>query len=573
MDSIPGDVGIGLEIAVNEYTRAEFGNPERFEKYASANDRKFTDMAIRFGGVLLMRGTLIITNATRETYSGWLQSDLGVLGTAQRDKFITDMAWLTTQTFSNKKLYDPETDNYACVTVQNPVFWEGKGKSEDFTFMYTDEFGNTKPRTIQTNHLTKAFKANQNGRVNNMQLDGTLYASGEACVISPYLSLNRIIAELFRLNGFFIDHVSYKAIGDYDYFALLIYNNYNIFTQTFTTEAAPLNYFDDDLQMWVTVNSTEVLSATWSIGTFNYTDLLPRIALKDFLLGIQNLLNIVFLFRKDKTVKIVNRNTIPETAAYNLDAYFMGFWNIGEQKDVKLKFSQEHDDNDELTGDWHDLTDRLADFGAPVADIAALQAIASPSLGELRLVTSLNKIYEYKWAVFDGTDEEFRSRETDILEWVFASTGNQPYIYGTSDEIEEIKTSCSTLPYNNDGSLVVPVTLYTRQQGNISSSRRLWGDFDFRLIHYDRTLYDKGKLEFDGEFGLFNVRWKKWANFWKSRLPVEAEFMVPLNVLSYMIENITQPYSTRHGKFIIEEMECDFRGEEMSTVKIRGYKL
>jgi len=54
---------------------------------------------------------------------------------------------------------------------------------------------------------------------------------------------------------------------------------------------------------------------------------------------------------------------------------------------------------------------------------------------------------------------------------------------------------------------------------------------------------------------------------------VQGEFLLPLNELKYVIENITQPYSTREGKFIIEEMEVDFQGDLMSTVKIKGYKL
>jgi len=82
MDSIPGDVGFGLEISVNEYTRAEFGNPDRFEKFVVGQDRKFPNVSVRFSGTTLLSGTLIITNATRDSYSGWLQSELGVLGTA-----------------------------------------------------------------------------------------------------------------------------------------------------------------------------------------------------------------------------------------------------------------------------------------------------------------------------------------------------------------------------------------------------------------------------------------------------------------------------------------------------------
>lgn len=572
-DAIPGDVGLGLEISVNEYTRAEFGNPERFEKYAAGQDRKFPGVSIRFGGALLLSGTLVITNATRESYSGWLQSELGVLGTAQRDKFITEMEWKANQSFVNKTLYNPLSDDYACVTIQNPTFWEGKGKSQEFTITYLDEFGVTQTTTIEKNKLTQLFESTKGVRVNRMLADFNLDITGDACVISPYLSLNRTVSELFRLNGFFIDYTSYTPADDYDYFATLIYNNYNIFKQTFTVETVESGYFDQFLTEWVTTSINEVKAATWNLAPFNYADLLPRLALKDFILSIQNFLNIAFVFRSDNTVNVINRNDIPVMQAYDLESYFSGFWNIGERKNVSLKFLQEYDKTDELTADWHDLSERLTDFLTPVVDIAALKAIVSPQLGNLCLVTSLNKIYEYRWAVFDAIDADFRSIETDVLEWIFVSTGNQPYLYGTEDEVEEIKTNCSTLPYNNDGSVLYPETLYTKQHGNISSSRSLWSDFSMRLIHYDRILLDKDKLEFAGTNGIFNRRWLKWARFWKNRLPVEGEFMLPLNELYYVINHITQPYSTRHGKFIIEEMECDFQGSQMGLVKIKGYKL
>jgi len=574
MDTIPGDVGLGLEITVNEYTRAEFGNPHRFEKLNSgSNDRKFSDVAIRFSGVLLMRGTFIITGSNSKTYSGWLQSDVGVLGTKQRDKFITDMALPSGIEFENKPLYDPKTDDYGCVTVQNPLFWEGKGKSEEFPIDYTDEFGNPAQTTVNKTYLTRKFETLQSGRINRLSfVDFMVQTDGEACVVSPYLSLNRTISEIFRLNGFFIDHAAYDALGDYDYFSLLIYNNYNIFKQTFTTGIEESGYFDQILCEWVSLSIYEVKSVSWEIGPINYADLLPQIAMKDFLLWIQNFLNIAFHFQ-NQNIKVVNRNDIPDATPYSLNDYFLEPWSLGERKDVKLKFITENDQDDELNSDWHDLTDREADFGAPVEDITALLAIASPQLGELRLVTSLNKIYEYKWSVFDGTDADFSSTEIDVLEWIFVSTGNQPFLYGNSEEIEEIKTGCSTLQYNNDGALLYPVTLYTKQIGNLSSSRSLWSNFSLRVIHYDRVSLDRNTLEFAGENGLFARRWEKWARFWKSRLPVEASFMLPLNELVYVVANITQPYSTRHGKFIIEEIECDFQGAIMGTVKISGYKL
>jgi hypothetical protein len=92
MDEIPGAAGLGIDIPVNDYSRAIFGNPERFEKYLTGSERKFSGFEVRFGGVLLMSGLYVITNADKEKYTGWLQSDLGDLGEQQRDKNIAEMA-------------------------------------------------------------------------------------------------------------------------------------------------------------------------------------------------------------------------------------------------------------------------------------------------------------------------------------------------------------------------------------------------------------------------------------------------------------------------------------------------
>ena len=555
-ESVPGEVGLGLEISENEYTRAEFGNPERFEKYTAGQDRKFPGISIRKGGAVLMAGTLVITNANHGTYSAWLQSELGVLGTAQRDKFINEMEWTSGIAFENKASYDLEDgDQYSCIPVYNPAFWDGKGAEIDDPLIEDQKIS----------YLTERFRALKIFRVNKLAEDLTVDATGIACVISPYLFLNYVVNELFRLNGFFIDQTNNPLAEPL--FQLLVYNNFNIFSLAFTTEIKVETFFNQFTCEDEEVSVNEVINATWTIGNLAYADLIPKIPLKEFILGLQNFLNVVFHFQNDNTVKIIERNTIPDAAAYSLDQYFLGFWSLGERKDVTLKFIQEVDKNDELfSEDWHDLSDRRADFAAEVDNITTLKALPSPAFGELRMVRDENKIYEYKWHVFAATDINFGETQTDVLEWVVASIGPQPFFYGDSVKIEEIKSACSTLRFQNS-------LLQTKQQGNIASARSLWADYSLRLMLNDKAGLYQRLLDFDGSVGLFATRWEKWARFWKNRLPVEGEFMLPLNELHYVINHITQPYSTRSGKFIIEEMECDFKGSQMGLVKIKGYKL
>lgn len=555
-DGIKGDVGLGLDFANNEYTRAEFSNPERYEKLAGTNNSRLPDIELRFRGMLLQRGTMVVTSADKEKIASWLQSDLGTLGVNQRDKNLSEMDWPTGQVFENKTTYDPSTDDYSCPSVKNPVFWEGKGRN------IPDP--DNENETI--NRLTSLFKTNKQYFVNKIISEtGLVDTSGEACVVSPYLYLNYAISEMLRINNFFVDPTD-NPLAD-QFFSILLYNNFNIFKQTFTVEQVELGYWDYNTNEFVVYNTVGITSMAWSLEPFNYADLVPKIQLKEFILSIQNWLNVVLHFRNDNTVKVVNRNLIPDADAFNLDEYFVGHWNIGERKNVSLKFIQELDDNDDLNEDWHDLSDRRADFHDPVATHDALLAVIDPALGDLRLVIDEDKIYEYKWAVFSSTDENLYDTQSDVLEWTFVSIMPQPYFYGTSEEIEEIKTTASTLPKLQGG--IVP---QTKQKGNVASARSLWADYSLRCIPAGLLALNDG-LRFDSEYGLFIQRWENWARFWCQRLPVEGEFNLPLNVLQYVINNITQPFSTRHGKFIIETMSCDFQGDQMGVVQIKGYKV
>ena len=45
-------------------------------------------------------------------------------------------------------------------------------------------------------------------------------------------------------------------------------------------------------------------------GKFKYKDLVPKIKLPEFLLSVQNLLNLCFFFRNDGKVDIIDRETI-----------------------------------------------------------------------------------------------------------------------------------------------------------------------------------------------------------------------------------------------------------------------
>ena len=570
MQEIPGNAALGIDIPVNDFSRTIFGNPHRFEKNLAQADRSFPGFEVRFSGVLLLSGTLNITNATTDKYSGWLQSELGTLGQQQRDRFLPDLEWKQGVEFQNKEFYDAHEDEYCPYPILNGAFWNGKGRETAVVREYTDEDGQVHQVGEMIGYLTMVFRRDFY-RMVNFREGGTIKTQDEGCVVSPFLYLRYVIREMLRLNRFFIDRndmINTLVDLGLEKF-LVLYHNFNIMQQFFFTNPFEYTYFDHDLGAMVGRWESQIYRSLWFLEKFDYHGLLPRVSMKDFIIGLQNYLNYVFVFRSLGKVDIVDRNAILEGEAFDLDPWFSGEWIIGERKSVTLKFISEFDKEDRMFGQqYHDLTHRRADFKEAVWTFTDLEGITSPEMGELRLVKDENRIYEYKWKVLTSEDVMFRETQLDALGWEFISSGPQPFVYGESDQIEEIKTAFSTLQQIREG-YGLPVVL---QQGNLEKMKNAWVDFTPRLINTSELLHP-GALYWEGENGLFQKRWKHFARFWANRHPVEGEFSLPLNVLYHVTRNITGKFRTMHGEFIIEKVETEFGSNMVGTTKIKGYKL
>lgn len=570
-DKIEGDIGRGIDVPVNDNNRALLGSPERFAKYNSAGSLKFTGFEARFSGVLLMSGTLVITNATAETYNGWLQSNLGVMGEALQNKKITEFAWPTAQDFVHQASWN-DNDNYGIQYVYNPGFWDGKGKEEETEIHYNDVNGDPKTKTESKSVIMQNHYDNYYGAVNLYQ-PNLLLSSG--CVISPFLHLRYALRESLRLNKWFINRND--MIGeDYDtsmFKNLRIYNNFNIVTPQFTTVPFNISIWDYNANSYFAPTANDVMTfTTWAISAFNYADLLPKISFKEFLLGIQNTLNFIFRFRNDGRVDIIDRNAIISSAAIDLSSYRVGDWVMGEKQELTLKFMPEYDKEDaNFDTNFEDLSNRASDFKASVATKTNLLALVSPDFGELRMVTAENKIYEYKWKVVSQDDALQGGMQYDVLGWEFVSVGPQPYRFGNGDTEEEIKSNIGPIQ-NYESTIPGTYTPEVWQRGNLKTTRSLWTDFSFRLLNGNFTTYPES-LWWEGPNGLFKTRWEAWARFWATRQTVEATFQFPVNMLEYLNNNISSKFRTAEGEFIIEEMSTEFSLDSIGVTRIKGYKI
>jgi hypothetical protein len=387
------------------------------------------------------------------------------------------------------------------------------------------------------------------------------------------LFLNYVIESLLRDAGFYITN---NAISDHpDLKKLIVYNNFDITDMTFATSLVPFfSPFPDGQTTYASGSKIEYVWRNYS-EKFQYNKLLPKIKLKDFIIGVQNLLNVCLHFRRDNKVNIIDREAIITTPAIDINKYMVQDWDIGEKKNVTLKFTFNHDNDDTYFKErWEDIDDRRVDEKEPVETIEALNSIY-PTFGEVRYIKNVNAYMQYSWYQKISINPISKEEETeDMLGWVHLAGNFQNGFFNRSQEQEEtINTVFSTLSPNFFEQ--VPIV---QQPGNIKSIKFAYQNFSPRLLFYNGNnagSFETPNISLDWEkagTGLLTTRWPKWARFWCSRIPVAREADLPLNMVDYIARNITSKFRSREGEFIIETMETEFGLNSIGTTKITGYK-
>lgn len=592
-----GDIGMGINIPVNDNNRALLGNPERFEKYTEDNDREFQNFETRFKGVLLMAGTLVITNANADSYNGWLRSQTGNMGKEFREKYLTDMLAFDQEIpFENKANYDPLTDHYGCPKIYNPEFFKDKGSKGKFsrTIVNPDWYeGSDEEQFIEdpyeNENLTEAFRRSSFLFVNQLNPDNTVQALSSTLhstnliaetlpvsVVSPMLFLKYTVETVLKEAGFAVNQNC--LADDPDLQKLIIYNNYDITKMGFyTSDSIPFNspFYD--------ANSTQsrgiILNFIWRDYTenFKYKYLLPRTKPKHFILGMQNLLNICFHFRHDGKVDIIDRETIIDGEVIDIDKYMVDKWELGEKKNETLKFKFTHDKNDTYFQErWEDIDNRREDEGDPVDTIEDLDNITDPTVGEVRYIKSLNNYFHYSWIQQVHVDPKTGDEKTEnLLGWFHLAAGFQNgFVNPSQDQEDVIETQFSTLGQPFFGGIVG-----TNQPGNIKSIKYAYQNFSPRLLFYignNQCAFETENIALDWEkqnIGLLAKRWPIWSRFWSTRQPITGKANLPLNMIDYLSRNITKKIRCRTGEFIIEEMETSFSLHAIEKTTIKAYKI
>ena len=587
-NEIPGPLCLDVTIPDNDVNRNYLGFPGRFAKMAKSNDRKFPRAELRWRGYLYIYGTLVITKPTEKGYSGYIQSELRSLSDAQREKLVGDHNLLGELDFVNKPNYDPETDLYCTVRLSNAGFWVDKGDTEPWKKVIVNADGSTTTQDTEREILTRKFDETVDFMVNAFDVNGVKIDSTAewinhgahtgifnkiygAVVVSPYPFLSRLIEELLQENKFFMRNNFLKA--DDDLKTLCLYHNVSICkAEVFTViTTIKFNPYHDDTIEFNPGNDIEVRRVSemgWDTSDFQIKKLLPKIELNELLLSIQNLTNTFFHFSGINDVDCIDRESLFDMEPFDLSKYRVSRWLPGKRQNMVLKFKFNHDpDDQEFNENFTDISSREEDIADPVNVFADLATIASPPIGQIRLVKAEKMYYEYRQETVSSADGK---SEDDVLMWAPLTIDIQDYNYNPSgDESEDIETKFSTLRMHEAG---YPVAY---QKGNSSQFSQYSENFSPRLLFYNGnntggSMASSG-LELNWKSIVAN-RYRRTAPFYANALPVEAQFRFPGNIFYKVLNEIYKPFLDKDGSFFIKEMQVEANNSEYVEATLTVFK-
>lgn len=271
---------------------------------------------------------------------------------------------------------------------------------------------------------------------------------------------------------------------------------------------------------------------------------------------------------------IIDREAAINSVPIDIDKYLVNGWNMGERKNVTLKFLFEHDDDDSMFSEkWTDIDDRRIDERDPVDTAEELELIQNPGMGEIRYIRQSNTYAEYAWVVENQKDPKTGDEvPVNILGWKHLSSGFQNGFYNRNkkNEEEQIKTCFS--------SLFGSQTAWTLKKGNMDTMKLAYENFTPRLLFYlgnNQAKNETSTLALDWEkteTGLLAKRWPKWNRFWAQRQPVTIEAAFTINMIDFVVRNITNRFRCREGEFYIESIETEYRIDTIGDTKINAYK-
>lgn len=567
-DTIVDTWAYNLSFPRTETNEAIFEYAERFEK----NWHGWKEFSFKYfyNGRLLLNGKIKIKYRQRR-YEGYAFGSFGSIASSQLSKNL-QLLKFPLLTFENKALYSGD-DPYCVFPMQNPYFYWERGKEI--------EVKNTAGETVKRSELYYRWMQEQYGIVNryDTQQNKFIVPNGfvnALAVVSPYFFTWYIIERIFANYSVNVTENILKT--DDELKKACIFSSYDIsgidFTTTLLKDFEQLD-FGNDIYIDQYILSKMFIK---SVSDFKATDLLPDDwTVKDFILGIQNFLNVLLDFSDNSNeVKIVDREGIFSKPAIDLEAKLIALPELDPEisKRIVLKFGI--DQNDFFWRDnYTELTDEQWErYKGEIANYAALEALTEKELGDVYYCTEELQYREYSLRSTDIGNGEIEEQ----LIWMPISRYGQPITFGDSDASELVIESKFGVVAKVPGSLGSKGYMLL-----IGNSKKYYDDprpFLPRIMFYKGLVNGEpngtpltGNLHemWQGEKGLYEKRWKNTIKALKDGVPGVAYF--DFNEVDFQNLNLNQKFRIDEGEFLIVKTTTTFNLDSVGQTEAHIVKL
>jgi len=530
-DHLDSGWGYNLNLPVREFAHM-LDHPERLTR--AELKRKSWEANNTINGLEMLDGLLKIDAVEDGMFDAYLGAGLFEFSELVKGKTLQDLDLGGERTWVKKAEWKYPTDDFAIFPVNNEAWY---GYNEDGSPANADYIANC--------------GGNQNHFVN-----GELHTADSYFVVTPFPFVGYILKQIFKFANFNI------TINEFESNSALVkkclYSNNSIVQIKFNNSAG----------IWVGV--------TRSIDKWDMRKVVQPTNIIDFLIDLQNDLNIVFVFDRNREVRILDREKQMNLPASTLLLpYIIKEAPAGkfDKDELGVELKQEFDSADEFFTEkwnWHEITDD-DDVRDPVATVDDL-----PSPGEaeeIHLVTSEN-VY-YKWSELENKDQD-GNVINKYWDWAQYSRNQQNMQIGEED-YEKIESGFSLTNINN--------AIFTRGNNPIWWTIAEKYECKPKLLNYYGIINGNpygdggGSVAYDGisndlrmgENPKYEKRWASTVQFFIDRQKVPIKLLIPQRI--YRDLDLAIPYLHPEGfKFFIEEATANQEeGVHLQDVEIEAW--
>lgn len=479
-DGIESSSGYDIQLPVKLY-RQDLGYPERLTRVSQAKP----SFPVRNcpNGLEMISGLLGVTGKEGDFYDCEIGQGAYEFSAMIKDKTLKDLDLGGERTFVKQSHYNYPDEDFTLFPVGNFEFW----KDEEI-----------KKRWISEVSASQNFFADDNLPY-TLSLTGFLFTP---FVITPFPFVGYLLKQIFKFAKMNITR------NDWDSTPML---------------ARKVMYLNESICKTSWYNPSGHWG--WNVRSFDkwsMNDIIQDIKIKDFLIWLQNSLNVCFDFGRNREVRIIDREAIFSKPAsrFFLDKIIPNstFPDLEEEHNG-ISFIQDIDTSDTNFSEtyWQNMADVDPELIDPPVEFR--DDLPEPgAAGHIRYCEETNNWYQWKeynlvdedgeetantswaWRFFSKNIQDLNLGEADFLEIKsgFSPTNVRPGVAGNEDRIET-RTSMKPRLFNHYGDATKPHSL---------------GD------SYASPDYDSVGDNFIGKDGLYQKRWANTARFYMNRTPV-----------------------------------------------------